>query len=59
MLFGISEMVNVRAFKPYAIVYSIPENLLLGISRALGTKESYFLKQNYVLRKCCGVYQKW
>ena len=28
MLWGVSEMVNARAFKPYAIVFSTPENLL-------------------------------
>ena len=47
MLWGISEMVNVRAFQTFAIVFSTPENLLLGIfSGALGMKESHFLSKN-------------
>ena len=28
MLWGISEMVNARAFKPYAIGFSTPKNLI-------------------------------
>ena len=40
-------------------MFSTPENLLVGISGALGTKESHFLKQKCVLRKCSGVSQKW
>ena len=59
MLWGISETVNARAFKPlplwsaplktksfqtFAIVLSTPEKLLVGISGALGTKESHFLR---------------
>ena len=42
MLWGISETVNARAFKPYAIVFSTPENLLVGISGALEWKEATF-----------------
>ena len=41
MLWGVSEMVNARAFKPCAIVFSTPENLLVGISGAQGTKENH------------------
>ena len=37
---GISEMVNARAFKPLPLYSAPPENLLVGISGALGTKES-------------------
>ena len=40
-------------------MFSTPENLLRGISVALGMKVSKFLKQKCVLRKCCGVSQKW
>ena len=40
---GIWEMVNARAFKPVPIVFSTPENLLVGISGVLGTQESHFL----------------
>ena len=46
MLWGISEMVSARTFKPLPL-YSAPlENLLVGISGALGTKESHFLSKN-------------
>ena len=43
MLWGISEMVNARAFKTFAIVFSTPENLLVEITAALGTQEGHFL----------------
>ena len=56
MLWGISEMVYARAFKTFAIVFSTPENWLVGISGA-GKKESHFISK-YVLR-CCRVSQKW
>ena len=46
MQWSISEMVSARTFKPFAIVFSTPENLLVGISGALGTKESHFLSKN-------------
>ena len=36
MQWSISETVNVRAFKHFAIVFSTHENLLVGISGALG-----------------------
>ena len=49
MLWDISEMVNARALQPFAIVYSTPENLLVGISGALGKKESLLSKQKYDL----------
>ena len=39
-------------------MFSTPENLLVGISGALGTKESHFLSKTCVLRKCCRVSQK-
>ena len=39
-------------------MFSTPENLLVGISGALGTKESHFLSKNVFLRKWCGVSQK-
>ena len=32
-----------KSFHTFAIVFSTPENLLVGISGALGTKESHFL----------------
>ena len=54
MLWGISEMVNARAFKPCAIVFSTPENLLVGISWALGMKESYFLSKNVFWENAVG-----
>ena len=46
MQWSISDTVNVIAFKPYAIVFSTPWNLLVGITGALGTKESHFLSWN-------------
>ena len=45
MLWGISEMVNARALKPLPL-FSTPENLLVGITGALGTKKSHFLIKN-------------
>ena len=59
ILWGISEMVNARAFKPLPFVFSTPENWLVGISGALGMKVSHFLSRRCVLRKYCGVSQKW
>ena len=32
-----------KSFQTFAIVFSTPENLLIGISGALGMKESHFL----------------
>ena len=46
MQWSISETVNVKAFRTFAIVFSTPENLLVGISGALGTKENHFLSKN-------------
>ena len=45
MLWGLSEMVNARAFN-LSIMFSTPENVLVGISGALGMKESHFLSYN-------------
>ena len=42
-------------FQPFAIVFSIHENLLVGISGAVKPLS----KQKCVLRKCHRVYQKW
>ena len=44
MLYSISETVNARAFKPLTLCS--PENLLVGISGAVGTKYSHFLSYN-------------
>ena len=52
------EMVNARAFKLFAIMLSNHENLLVGISGALGMKEAYFLSKHCVMRKCCGVFSE-
>ena len=46
MQWSISETVNARAFKSFAIVFSTPENLLVGISGVLGMTESHFLSKN-------------
>ena len=37
---------NAESFQTFAIVFSTPENLLVGISGALGTKESHYLSKN-------------
>ena len=46
ILWSISQTVSTRAFKTFAIVFSTPENLLVGISWALGTKENHYLSKN-------------
>ena len=35
-----------KSFQTFAIVFSTPESLLVGISGALGTKENHFLSKN-------------
>ena len=54
MLWGFSEMVNARAFKPIAIVFSTTEKLLVGISGALGMKESHFLSRHVFWENAVG-----
>ena len=54
MLLGISETVNARGFQTFAIVFSTPEHLLGGISRALGMKESHFLSKNVFSENAVG-----
>ena len=39
-------MVNSESFQTFAIVFRTPDNLLVGISGALGTKESHYLSKN-------------
>ena len=46
MQWSISEMVNDKSFQTFANVFSTPENLLVEITAALGTKESHFLSYN-------------
>ena len=43
MLWGISEMVKALSFQNFAVVFSTPENLLVGIIGSLWMKESHFL----------------
>ena len=43
MQWSISEISECLSFQTFAIVFSTPENLLVEISGALGTKESQFL----------------
>ena len=57
MLWGISEMVSVGAFQTFAIGFNTPENLLGGISGALGTKQSYFLSRNVICENAIGIYE--
>ena len=54
MHWNISEMVNARAFQIFVIVLSNPENLLVGISGALGMKESHFLSKNVIWENAVG-----
>ena len=57
MLWGISEMVNARAFKPYPLGSAPLKNLLVGISGALWTKDSYFLSWNVICKNAIGFYK--
>ena len=54
MLWGMSEMVNARAFQTCTIVFSTPENLLVGITGALGKKESQFVRKNVFWENAVG-----
>ena len=54
-----SEMVNAIASKSLPLCSAPLKTLLVGISGALGMKESHFLSKKYDLRKCCRVSQKW
>ena len=42
------------SFQTFAIVFSTPENLLVEISGALGTKESQFLSKNVFWENAVG-----
>ena len=50
--------IDCYSFQTFAIVFSTTDNLLVGISGALGMKRKLLSKQKCVLRKCCGVSQK-
>ena len=39
--------IDCYSFQTFAIVFSTPENLLVGISGALGMKESHFLSKKF------------
>ena len=43
-----------QSFQIFAIVFSTPENLLIGISGALGMKESHFLSKNVLWETAVG-----
>ena len=47
-------MVNARAFQTFAIVFSTPENSLVAITGALGTKESHLLSKNVFWENAVG-----
>ena len=49
-----SETVNAGAFKPFAIVFSIPENLVVEITGAVETKQSHFLSKNVFWENAVG-----
>ena len=54
MLQGISEMVNARAFKPLPLCSAPLKTYLVGISGALGMKESHFLSKNVFWENAVG-----
>ena len=54
MLWDISEEVSARAYQTIAIVFSSPENLLVGISGALEMIESHFLSKKVFWEKIVG-----
>ena len=54
MLWGISEMVNARALKPVPLCSAALKSLLVGISGALGMKESHFLSKNVFWENAVG-----
>ena len=47
MQWSITEMVNASTFQTFAIVFCTPETLLVGISGALGRKESTFSAETW------------
>ena len=50
----VSQKCIMLEFQTFAIVFSIPEKLLVGISGALGTKESHFLSKNVFWENAVG-----
>ena len=56
-LFISSEMpeMGTETFRTVTIVFSTPENGLLGIFGALGTKESHFLSKNVLKKMLWGI----
>ena len=45
---------GIETFRTVTIVFSTPENLLVGISVALGVKESHFLSKNVFWENAVG-----
>ena len=54
MLWGYLRNGESDSFQTFVIVFSTPENLLVGISGALGMKESDFLSTNVFWRNAVG-----
>ena len=54
MVWGISEMLKAMSFQTFAIVFITLENLLVGISGALGMKISHFLSKNVFWENAVG-----
>ena len=54
MMWIISETLNVRAFKHFAIVFSIPENLLIGISGSVRRKVSHSICKHMFCENAVG-----
>ena len=48
MLWSISQTVNARAFKPLPLCSAPLKTYIVGISGALGTKESHYLSKNVI-----------
>ena len=54
MLWGISEAGDCYSFQTFAIVFSTSENLLVGISRALGMTRIHFFSKNVFWENAVG-----
>ena len=59
MLWGISEMVNARAFKPYPLGSAPLKTYFSRDSRRSRNQLMLLPKQKCVLTNCCGVPRKW
>ena len=51
---AVEYLISIECFQIFAIVFSTPENLLVGISGVLGMKESHFLSKNVFWENAVG-----